>query len=55
MLVGEVRELQGDAERPAAAWGGEVEGLAVEDVGLDSPGEDGEEEDAGREGEAEDI
>ena len=55
MLVGQVGELGGDAERFAAAWRVEVEGLAVEDVDLDCPGEEGGEEDAGYEGEAEDV
>lgn len=55
MLAGEVGELRGDAERFAAAWGGWVLGSAVEDVGLDGPGEEGGEEDAGCEGEAEGV
>ena len=55
MLVREVGELGGDAERFAAAWDGEVERLAVEEVGLDCPGEEDGEEDAGYEGEAEDV
>ena len=55
MLVGKVGELRGDAKRFATAWAGWVDGLAVEDVGLDGPGEEGGEEDAGCEGETEGV
>ena len=55
MLVGLVGELWGDAKRFAAARRGGLERLAVEDVGLDCPGEEGGDEDAGCEGEDENL
>ena len=55
MLVGKVGELWGDAERFAVARRGGVERLAVEDVGLDCPGDEGGDKDANCEGEADDV